>query len=187
MRHGTKEFTVDRFLGVNEAADGFTEVAMGEASRMENFFITDGCNLTVRPGIKRVDNAGARVPGQILAAWSGHIGAGTGFPEDEYFVVVDFLNGADRFWMYGQNEYGAWKLTYSQEGALGLKAAEGTVVKIFAFGEKLYVMSTGKTAVLENGALTEAQPYIPLVTVPRSGESTGFLPTAGSITAPTAR
>lgn len=36
MQRGTKIYTVDKFLGINEAADGDTELKMGEASRMEN-------------------------------------------------------------------------------------------------------------------------------------------------------
>lgn len=156
-------FTVDRFLGINEAADGFTEVKMGEASIMRNFLVTDACNLTVRPGIQRLDGVMARDPGQILAVWAGHVGEETGGAEDEFLVVVDFLNGKDRFWMYSQSDNGGWALSYSQEGALGLSSADGAVVKVFAFGSKLYVMSTGKTCVLDNGKLVEAQPYIPLV------------------------
>ena len=70
---GTKMFTVDKFLGINESADGLTELGMGEASAMENFFITDAYNLSVRPGIQRIDGK-TRTPAKILATWAGHIG-----------------------------------------------------------------------------------------------------------------
>ena len=48
-------FSVDRFLGLNEAPDGDTELKMGQASRMENFFISDGYNLVSRDGVQRID------------------------------------------------------------------------------------------------------------------------------------
>ena len=34
MPSDTKMYTVDKFLGLNEAGDGDTELKMGEASRM---------------------------------------------------------------------------------------------------------------------------------------------------------
>ena len=74
MQSGTKMFTVDKFLGINEAADGYTELKMGEASKMVNWFITDALNLTVRPGIQRVDFQQERETAQILASWSGFVG-----------------------------------------------------------------------------------------------------------------
>lgn len=160
---GTKMFTVDRFLGINEAADGFTEVNMGEASAMRNFLVTDACNLTVRPGIQRLDPQMVRTPGKILTVWAGQIGADSGSEEAEYLVVVDFLDGRDRFFLYAQNDKGAWEIALQQDGALGLTEEVGAVVKVFAFGSKLYAMSTGKTCVLEDGQLREAEPYIPLV------------------------
>lgn len=46
-----KIFTVDKFLGLNESAGGATELKMGEASKIENFSITDSYNLKSRPGI----------------------------------------------------------------------------------------------------------------------------------------
>lgn len=155
-------FTVDRFLGINEAADGKTEVNMGEASAMNNFFVTDACNLMMRPGIRRVDFTQSREPAQILTVWSGQIGADSGSEEDEYLVVVDFYEGSDRFWMYTMVD-GDWSVCFRQNGALGLTAAEGAEVKVFAFGSRLYVMSTGKTCVLQDGQLKEAEPYIPRV------------------------
>ena len=64
----TKMFTVDQFLGLNESADGETELRMGEASHMENFQVTDALNLALRPGIRRVDFPQARTPAPILAS-----------------------------------------------------------------------------------------------------------------------
>lgn len=129
---------------------------------MKNFLVTDACNLTVRPGIRRVDFEMVREPAQILAVWSGQIGEDSGSEEDEYLVVVDFHDGRDRFWMYTMAE-GGWAVCFRQDGALGLTEAEDAVVKVFAFGSRLYVMSTGNTCVLQDGQLKEAEPYIPRV------------------------
>ena len=168
-------FTADRFLGINEAADGFTEVNMGEASAMRNFLVTDACNLTVRPGIQRLDPELLRTPGEILTVWSGQIGADSGEEEAEYLVVVDVLDGRDRVWLYTKAANGAWDNVFLQEGALGIAEAEGAVVKVVAFGSRLYIMSTGKICLLEGGELLEAEPYIPLVIAgmdPAGGGST---------------
>ena len=65
MVSNMRMFTVDKFLGVDESADGYTELKMGQASRMENWTITDAYNLTVRPGIQLVDFVGVRTPAPI--------------------------------------------------------------------------------------------------------------------------
>lgn len=151
-------FTVDRFLGINESGDGATELKMGEASRMENFTVTDAYNLSLRPGIRRVDFAGDREPAPILAAWSGFLG------QEEYLVLCDFLDGQDRLFLYTKNETGHI-LVHRQDGALGLTTAEDACVNIFTFNGELYVLSTGKTVVFRGGSFWERQPYVPMVIV----------------------
>lgn len=152
-------FTVDRFLGINEAADGYTELKMGEASKMENFFITDAFNLTVRPGIQRLDYEKERDSAPILASWAGYVN------KQEFLLICDFKDGKDRLWLYLTDESQAdgHKLHYRQEGALGLTKPEDAMVKIFPFGGKLYVMSAVKTVVYQNGVFREEVPYVPLV------------------------
>ena len=51
---GKKTFTIDRFLGVNECADGDTSLKFGEASKTSNFKVTSEWNLQKRPGTKNV-------------------------------------------------------------------------------------------------------------------------------------
>lgn len=163
-KSGTRMFTVDKFLGINEAADGLTELGMGEASRMENFFVTDAYNLTVRPGILRVDPNGERSAATILASWAGHIGEEENENvDDEYLVVVDFDGTTDRIYMYRASEAGSFYVFHTQSGALGLTSAENAYVKIFSFGSRIYIMSAGNTVYFEDGAFRKAEPYIPLV------------------------
>lgn len=73
MQQGTKMYTVDKFLGLNEAADGYTELRMGQASRMVNWTVTDGMNIATRPGVQRLDFMQEREPGKILAMWAGYV------------------------------------------------------------------------------------------------------------------
>ena len=173
-KNGTRMFTVDKFLGINEAPDGLTELGIGEASRMENFFITDGYNLTVRPGILRIDQ-GERSPKKILASWAGHIGDEENeATDDEYLVVVDFDGTQDRIFLY-RADTGSFYVAHSQNGALGLTKAEGAYVKIFSFGSKIYIMSAKNTVCYEDGAFVPVEAYVPLViagAAPATGSGT---------------
>lgn len=171
-------FTVDKFLGINEAADGLTELGMGEASRMENFYVTDAYNLTLRPGVQRIDKALARSAAPILASWAGHIGEEENESlDDAYLVVVDFFGGEDRIIMYRYEDDRGFYVFYTQTGALGLTAAENAYVKIFPFGSRLYIMSAGNTVYFEGGTFQKADAYVPLVIAgadPASGSGTTF-------------
>lgn len=153
----TKMFTVDQFLGINESGDGDTELKMGEASKMENFTITDAYNLSLRPGVQRLDFRAERTPAPILAAWAGFLNT------EDFLVLCDFYEGKDRLFVYRKTEDGAHKMILQQEGTLGLTTAEDAMVNIFTFNGLLYVMSTEKTVVYESGAFAERLPYIPLV------------------------
>lgn len=158
-QNGTKMFTVDKFLGINEAADGDTELKMGEASKMENFIVTDAFNLALRPGIRRVDFNQERDPAPILAAWAGYVA------ERELLVICDIKDGADRLFVYVKEKTGGHALHHRQDGALGLTDPESAKVNIFTFNGELYVMSTGKTVTYSDGIFMEKAPYVPLVIV----------------------
>ena len=150
-------FTVDKFLGINESGDGDTELKLGEASKMENFVITDAYNLTIRPGVRRLDFNTERIPAPILAAWAGFLNT------EDFLVICDFHDEQDRLFVYRKTELEAHELVHSQTGALGLQTAENAMVNIFTFNGVLYVMSAKKTVVYESGEFVEKQPYIPLV------------------------
>ena len=150
-------FTVDKFLGINEAGDGDTELKMGEASKMENFTITDAYNLALRPGVRRLDFNTDRSPAPILAAWAGFLNT------EDFLVICDFSEGKDRLFVYRKTELEAHELVHHQEGALGLDTAEDSFVNIFTFNSFLYVMSAKKTVVYESGKFVEKLPYVPLV------------------------
>lgn len=154
---GTKMFTIDKFLGLNEAGNGDTELKMGEASKMENFTITDAFNLTLRPGVHRLGLGEGRNPAPLLGVWAGFLGT------DDLLVLCDFYDGADRLFVYRKSSADNHSLLVQQEGVLGLASAEGAYVNIFTFNGFLYVMSKGNTAVLEDGQFVRREPYVPLV------------------------
>lgn len=156
MANDTKMFTVDKFLGLNESADGETELTMGEASNMENFFITDGQNLALRPGVQRLDFDLQRSPAPILGSWAGYIGS------TEYLLLCDFADGKDRLSLY-QVEKQSARLVCSQAGILGLTSQENPMLKMFSFSGSLYVMCRNKTVSYQGNAFVEETPYIPLV------------------------
>lgn len=155
-----KMFTVDKFLGINQAKDGYTELKLGEASDMVNFTITDGLNLTVRPGVNRVNFAQERDPALILGSWAGHISQEAA---QEYLIVVDFAGGTDRIWLYSKEPGTGEVIQKRQDGALGLSSSENPMVKIFAFGGKLWIMSRENTVCYQDGEFQKQEPYIPLV------------------------
>ena len=157
MGSDTKLFTVDKFLGLNEAADGYTELKMGEASSMVNFLVTDGYNLTTRDGIQRIDFEAFREPGEILDMWSGYVG------EKEYLVILDMLDGTDRIWVYEKEESGGYYVVYSSDGALVLTQDTKNLVKIFSFAGALYIMSPEETLVWNGEDFETAEFYVPLV------------------------
>ena len=169
MSSDTKLFTVDKFLGLNEAADGYTELKMGEASNMVNFLVTDGYNLTTRNGIQRIDFEEVREPAEIVAAWSGFVGG------RELLIVVDYLDGTDRIWIYEKKLSGGYQVVGSQEGQLVITPEAKDTVKIFSFAGTVYIMSATGTLVWTDGAFTEAEFYVPLV-------MTGAAPAGGGTT-----
>lgn len=179
MAASEKMFTVDKFLGVNQEADGKTELGMGEASEMLNFAITDGFNLKTRNAIHRVrfgvvhcaadqntydcrgqsyQSVAGRAPERILASWAGFLSAES---EQEFLVVVDFHEGEDRIFWCRKGADGMER--HMQEGALGLTSWEDSYVKIFAFNGKLWIMSRGNTVCYDGEGFSVQAPYIPKV------------------------
>lgn len=166
MDNNTRVFNVDKFLGLNEAADGYTELKMGEASRIENFDITEGLNLKTRPGVRRV--AEIDTGGTILATWSGKLEGRDMLilavrPDDGFFRMDAYEMGAD----------GAFTLAHTMKtGAAGLDT-----VKTFQFDGAVYIAT--ETAffryTVEAGFDGALDPYIPKVLI-------GVSPSGGGTT-----
>lgn len=165
MRSNNKLYTVDRFLGLNESADGNTELKMGEASRMENFTVTDGMNLKTRPGIRRVLE-GADLSAPITASWAGRIG------DTDIFIVYYRLAGdgiGERYDMvsvYTPTENGGFTRVREQTIRKVSKTEGDAIVKFFTFGGDLYLMSDfGVYRYDAKDGFAELEPYIPKVVI----------------------
>lgn len=156
-------YTVARFSGLDESADGLAELKMGAASKVQNFTITDGGNLTTRPGFRELGLLGSTVSNRadrIHAFWCGWLG------DRVYAILAYELEGKLKFAYYIKDG-----LTFLQqtptEPVTDITADTSTVVKLIPFGGKVYIMvgSTYLSVSCPDGVLTvEAEvPYVPLV------------------------
>lgn len=159
-----KMFTVDKFKGVSEATDGYSELGQGFASRISNWNITDAGNISVRSGFSPVpyfaDGAA------IVAVYSAFI------RNDEYLIAVTY-DGTDTISVH-RKEGTIFTLAASRTGLLGI-GSETEVVKIFPFGDKVYIQSAGTDVSISFGdqmQITVETPYVPTVV-------TGAAPTGG--------
>lgn len=159
----SKPFKVEKFLGLNEAADGLRELKLGEASKVVNFAITDGYNITVRPGISR----GFWVSGVPCAMWSGYI-------KDDHYLIIGTkpaAGGIHTFTVLRQSLY-----SFDVIGTVQIEpspADDAPACKIFTFFGKLfiYVGSAVMQVTINPGSLDAAvtaeppDPYVPLIII----------------------
>lgn len=151
-----KMYTLDKFLGLNQAGDGDTELKLGEASRMLNFTVTDAHNLRTRPGVLRAPFDEARSPSQVLDCWAGYLGT------RERIVVADFLDGSDRLTVFGEDAEGEIAMLCQETGLLGLSAPANTM--ILDFSGAVYIFAPDRIASLtESDTFELVEAYVPLV------------------------
>lgn len=145
-----KVYSIQKWLGLNQAGDGDTNLKMGEASEMVNFRVTNDGALKKRPGMKALHDFG----GDINGAWHGYVGGA------EYTVVS------------------AGGKLYTVDVAERAVSEIGTVAdahtEFFGFSEKLYILD-GEQYQVWNGGESAAAPvtgYVPVVltnTAPTGG------------------
>ena len=132
--NGSRIFAVDKFLGLNESADGETELKLGEASKTENFYITDEFNLKTRPGVVKLEKTGETT--EIVYVATGNI---AGRP---WRLIVTKTNTSS-LWV---------SVRYIAPSGQDLNEMTGFFdtssllypVKVFSFMDKIYVI-TGKS------------------------------------------
>lgn len=136
-----KIFSIQKWLGLNQAGDGDTNLKMGEASEMVNFRVTNDGALKKRPGMKALHDFGSEING----AWHGYVGG------MEYTVVS------------------AGGKLYTVDVAERAVSEIGTVAdahtEFFGFGQKLYILDGTGYRVWAGGEST-AEPvsgYVPVV------------------------
>lgn len=125
-----KIFAVDKFLGLNESVDGTTELKMGEASKIENFYITDDYNLKNRPGVTALQ--ATKFGGTITAMWDGLIGK-------YHFLLIVYrmgLVGRQIVQIVSRNEDAK---ALEIDGAYETYMSPRHPVKFFTLGNKVYL------------------------------------------------
>lgn len=164
----TKVFTVDKFLGLNESPNGSTGLKLGEASRAENFYVTDDRKIKTRPGIVRWKHGLYRIYGakQMLDfVWSGYI------EDKECVVAVAAGEEISRVYLLADEH-------------MSYIPAPGKITHLFQHKDKLYTVwkIADSDAVLiyhlyitEDGGLdmTIIEPYIPLAIAGASPQGGG--------------
>lgn len=128
-----KTFAVDKFLGINESADGTTELKLGESSKIENFYITDGYNLQTRPGTVRL-SASTDSGHRAYALWDGLIG-------ERHFSIVayQFAEPKDgepvELQIISRNDAAR---AMGVDGTIQVPVFASKPMKFFVYGNKLY-------------------------------------------------
>ncbi|MGO5113611.1 hypothetical protein ACTQ33_01035 [Candidatus Avoscillospira sp. LCP25S3_F1] len=135
----TRYYELKQFLGLNESLDGDTQLAMGEASVMENWRITPQYHLRIRPGLLTK----WRFSGPVKGLWTGQIDG-----EDRVLAAAD---GA------------VWELLDDGQ-TKKLATVTDDAVTFFPFSNKVYFLNGHEYLSWDGGdSAAEVEGYIPLV------------------------
>ncbi len=162
-----KMLTVRRFLGLHEAADGETQLKNGEASKIENFTITQEGHLKLRPGLAltlAVPAGGSAK--KIIGLFCGYLGS-------DYILAVAYAakNVAEEadngIYIYGSIDQTHQAFTHLPN----VFGSDPSWVHFFVFGGKLYAIGGhlgGEYYTLQKGkdghfTAEKVTPYVPLV------------------------
>ena len=147
-----KIFSINQWLGLNQAEGGDTQLKMGEAANEWNWRITRDGHLQKRPGSLTVVDLDINMP--IKGLWSGYV--------NKVRVLLGACNGK----LYSfRSASGAW-----QSVELGSVDTTGNV-HIFGFSEKAYVLANSQYKVWDGTTFADVEGYVPLVRIsaPPSG------------------
>lgn len=139
---------VDKFLGLNIANTGDTQLQLGESGNMDNFYITNDLKLRKMYGYRTFWD----FEHPIRATYPANLG-GT-----EYLLVA--TNNKLYYFLKSQIEdYENWEsVTPVEIGTIGTS----TDVSFFTFDKKVYILS-GKYQSWDGTTLEEVEGYTPLV------------------------
>lgn len=144
IRASTEErvFTATKWLGLNQAGDGDTNLKMGEAAEMVNFRVTPDGKLKKRPGMK--STIGFYNYDNISNVWRGYVDGVeiTAIAADPWFHVYRGKNFTDP--------------VYTAEESF-------SVTQFFGFENKLYMFCDDNKYRVYDGALHEVEGYVPLI------------------------
>ena len=139
---------VDKFLGLNIANTGDTQLQLGESGNMENFYITNDLKLRKMYGYRTFWD----FEHPIRATYPANLGG------IEYLLVA--TNNKLYYFLKSQIEdYENWEsITPVEIGTIGTS----TDVSFFTFDKKVYILS-GKYQSWDGTTLEEVEGYTPLV------------------------
>ena len=155
IRAGTSEktYTIAKFKGLNECADGENNLEINEASRMVNCKVTKERNLTKRPGTRTWIDLGNS---PVMGLWHG------------------VVNGREVTLCASGNHL--YKLDFSHKDKTDLGRLDTTNrVSFFPFQNIVYILNGKEYKSYDGAALKEVEGYRPLIlisTPPEGGGST---------------
>lgn len=143
---------IDKFLGINKALDGTTELALGEARECINFRITDGYNLKKMEGYEALFNSLG--DGNIHSMYEVNF-------EGSQMIIFNYENKL-------------YKRVNGENTEIGT-VANGKL-SFFYFNDKLYIQDGEKYRSYDGKELKEVEGYVPKIAInaPPSGGGTNF-------------
>ncbi len=131
-------YTIREFLGLNECADGDTQLRLGEAAEMRNWMITPQHHLRIRPGYRTL----RQFSGPVRGLWRGFV-AGN-------WKTVCVADG------------GIWEISGQQFRRLG--DCWDAPTTMFGFGGNVYFLNGHEYLVWDGEGLVDTvEGYVPLV------------------------
>jgi len=134
-----KIWQIQKFLGLNECADGDTQLKMGEAGEMRNWQVTPQYHLRVRPGYTTI----RQFFGPVRGIWNGYVAG-----KEKTVCVADG---------------GVWELL--EDAILRIGDIWDGPTTMFGFGGKVYFLNGHEYLVWDGeGYVDTVEGYVPLVT-----------------------
>lgn len=165
--NNTKTITIDKFLGLNLAYNGDTQLELGESGNMYNCYITKDYDLTKIEGYKQLITSISYTK-SIQGMWYGSVG-GT-----NYFVIA--CNGKIYKFNNGWEIEANWGTYSSLLTEIG--TATDTRTTFFGFDDKLYMINGNEYMVWTgSGSFADVDGYVPKIRIackPSTGAGTTY-------------
>lgn len=151
-------YSVRKFKGMNESENS-SALKDGEASKVLNFRVTDDGTITPRPVVAdKLSIAGGSYSGKVTQLWSGYVGG-----EQTMFALAC----KHLFKITGLDTTPTATVISSDE------LPEATTM--FAFGEKLYLLTGSEYYCTDGSTLAKVGGYVPTIMVGASPDGDGTL------------